>query len=268
MGPVFWGHADQAGAGNPKIGPQITVISKNGEIKEHCSTRELFNLLAQSLDSKSAMDLIMTYTIAVSVALLLFYPVVNCMRYITWRLTQRYPRLHHVLHYFFNSLLPSAFNFLPLLLLSLVPGTALFVRNVQYPLILPRRYWMSITRLECVMLALYFAANGSILILERANIGPMAAMLAVINAAPLFLGGRTNPLADFIGVPLSTYYIFHHFIGRVVVIEGMIHATLAFRRSRLDQTTTSGYIVSRPPAFFFKTKTDKTRLSGASLSFY
>ncbi|KAI8626617.1 hypothetical protein F5Y19DRAFT_488216 [Xylariaceae sp. FL1651] len=67
-------------------------------------------------------------------------------------------------------------------------------------------------------------------------------MLAVVNATPLFLGGRTNPFADFIGIPLSTYYIFHHFIGRVVIIEGSIHAVLAFRRSRLDQTTTSGYI--------------------------
>ncbi|KAH8768374.1 hypothetical protein F5883DRAFT_669942 [Diaporthe sp. PMI_573] len=66
-------------------------------------------------------------------------------------------------------------------------------------------------------------------------------MLAIINATLLFLGARTNPLADFIGVPLSTYYTFHHFIGRVVVVEGIIHAALAFRRSRPDQTTISGY---------------------------
>lgn len=193
------------------------------------------------------MDLITIYTITVFVVLLLFYPVVNCLRYITWRFTQHYPSLRHVFYYFFNSFLPSVFNFLPLLLLSMIPGTVLFARNIQYPL-LPRRYWMSITRLESMILALYFGANGAILILGRANIGSVAAMLAVINATPLFLGGHTNPLADFIGIPLSTYYVFHHFIGRVVITEGIIHAALAFRRSRLDQTTTSGYIVSRPPS--------------------
>ncbi|KAK4113067.1 hypothetical protein N656DRAFT_797609 [Canariomyces notabilis] len=69
-------------------------------------------------------------------------------------------------------------------------------------------------------------------------------MLAVINAVPLFLGGRTNPLADFVGIPLSTYYIFHHFIGRVVFAEGVLHAALALRRSRYDQVSTSGYIGS------------------------
>ncbi|KAI3333821.1 hypothetical protein F4824DRAFT_512983, partial [Ustulina deusta] len=175
--------------------------------------------------------------------LLLFYPVVNCLRYITWRFTQHYPSLHHVFRFFLDSFLPSVFNFLPLLFLSMIPGTVLFARNVRYPLLLPRRYWMSITRLESIILALYFGANVAILILGRTNIGSLAAMLAAINATPLFLGGRTNPLADFIGIPLSTYYVFHHFIGRVVITEGIIHAALAFRQSRLDQTTTSGYIV-------------------------
>ncbi|KAI1464282.1 uncharacterized protein F4812DRAFT_467945 [Daldinia caldariorum] len=101
---------------------------------------------------------------------------------------------------------------------------------------------MSITRLESIILVLYFGCNCTMLILGRANIRYVAAMLAITNATPLFLGDRTNPLVDLIGIPLSTYYVFHHFIGRVVIIEAMIHAALVFRRSRLDQTTTSGYI--------------------------
>ena len=195
------------------------------------------------------MDLILIYTIAILVILLLFYPAVKCLRYITWRLMRGYPRLYRAFRKFFNSYLPYTFNFLPLLLLSMIPGTVQFAQNIRYPLLVPRRYWMSVTRLECVALALYFGANSAILILRKANLGPTAAMLAVINAVMLFLGGRTSPLADFIGIPLSTYYVFHHLIGRVVVIEGVIHAGLAFRRSRPDQTTTSGYIVSRSPLF-------------------
>ncbi len=197
------------------------------------------------LDSRTAMELILIYNITILVILLLFYPVAKCLRYITWRLMRRYPRLYRAFRNFFNSYLPYIFNFLPLLLLSMIPGTVQFAQNIRYPLLVPRRYWMSVTRLECIVLALYFGANCAILILRRANIGPMAAKLAVINAILLFLGGRTSPLADFIGIPLSTYYVFHHFIGRVVVIEGVIHAGLAFRHSRPDQTTTSGYIVSR-----------------------
>ncbi|CAJ2505628.1 Uu.00g130220.m01.CDS01 [Anthostomella pinea] len=60
--------------------------------------------------------------------------------------------------------------------------------------------------------------------------------------APLFLGGRTNPLADFLRVPLSTYYLCHHWVGRIAILEGLIHAAFSLRRSRSDHVTISGYI--------------------------
>lgn len=53
--------------------------------------------------------------------------------------------------------------------------------------------------------------------------------LTIVNATPLFIGGRMNPLADFISILLSTYYNFHHFIGKVVVMEGDIHTTIIFK---------------------------------------
>lgn len=109
---------------------------------------------------------------------------------------------------------------------------------------------MSITRFEFAILVLYFGANGTFLFLQRVNVGSMAATLAVINATPLFLGGHTNPFADLIGIPLSTYHIFHHFIGRVVIVEGVLHAVLVLKRSRRDRLTTSGYIVSCPLRFY------------------
>ncbi|KAH8754297.1 hypothetical protein F5883DRAFT_688216 [Diaporthe sp. PMI_573] len=103
---------------------------------------------------------------------------------------------------------------------------------------------MSITLPEFLILSLYFGGNVAALYVGRANLATTAAMLATINATPLFLGGRTNPLADFSGIPLSTYYVFHHFIGRIVIVEGLLHSALALRPSRLDQTTISGYVVS------------------------
>lgn len=193
------------------------------------------------------MELLIVYTITIFVAVLLFYPVLNVLRYLRRLFAHSCPRLHHAFHYLRNSVLPAVLNTSLSLLLSVIPGTNAFARNVQYPLVIPRRYWMSITRLEGVILVLYFGANVTVLVFERANIAAVSAMLCIINATLLFLGARTNPVADLIGVPLSTYYTFHHFIGRVVVIEGIIHAALAFRRSRPDQTTISGYSVSRLP---------------------
>ncbi|KAK0627164.1 hypothetical protein B0T14DRAFT_129392 [Immersiella caudata] len=143
---------------------------------------------------------------------------------------------------FVSFLFLSSLGFLLRPLVSEIP--VLFARHFQYPLLLKRRYWMSITRLEFVILALYFGANVTFLFLRRVNLGSSAATLAVINATPLFLGGHTNPFADLAGVPLSTYHIFHHFIGRVVIVEGVLHAVLALKRSRLDRLTTSGYIAS------------------------
>ena len=125
---------------------------------------------------------------------------------------------------------------------------------------------MSITLPECLILSLYFGGNVATLYLGRANLATTAARLATINATPLFLGGRTNPLADFAGVPLSTYYIFHHFIGRIVIAEGLLHSALALQRSRPDQATTSGYIVRRTLQSF-ETRANIRRLLADSYLF-
>ena len=76
---------------------------------------------------------------------------------------------------------------------------------------------------------MYLGANVVVLVLKRANVKFMAVMLAIINVILLFFGTCTNPLADFIRIPLLIYYTFYYFISRVVIIEGIIYAVLAFR---------------------------------------
>ena len=51
-------------------------------------------------------------------------------------------------------------------------------------------------------------------------------MMASINLIPLFLGGRTSVLANFLGISLHTYYLAHHWIGRIVVLQGLLHVGL------------------------------------------
>jgi len=51
--------------------------------------------------------------------------------------------------------------------------------------------------------------------------------MAAVNLIPLFLGGRTNTLANFMGISLHTYYIAHHWIGTVVVLQSLLHVALS-----------------------------------------
>ncbi|KAI3326510.1 hypothetical protein HD806DRAFT_520363 [Xylariaceae sp. AK1471] len=126
-----------------------------------------------------------------------------------------------------------------------------FARYVRYPLFMRRSdNRMSITRLELLVFIIYLASNTVLLTLWNRGVEDVqrrTALLAIINTTLLFLGGRTNPLANFLRVPLSTYYLSHHWVGRVAILEGLIHSAFMLTRARHDQTTyisLSGYIVS------------------------
>ncbi|KAJ4196919.1 hypothetical protein NW759_016376 [Fusarium solani] len=99
------------------------------------------------------------------------------------------------------------------------------------------------------ILILYLAINGillgvgidTLLELER-----RAAAIASANLMLVFLGGRTNPLADFMQVPLASYYFGHRWIGIVATCEALLHSGLALsRRQKLDASLVqSGYILA------------------------
>ena len=72
-------------------------------------------------------------------------------------------------------------------------------------------------------------------------------VMASINMVPLFLGGRTNIMVDILGVSVHSYYLAHHWIGRVVVVQGLIHAGLVMSKvktSTFDATQVAGLSVS------------------------
>lgn len=129
-----------------------------------------------------------------------------------------------------------------------------FARYVRYPLVLKRQRWMSVTRLELLVFIGYLVANLVSLCLSvrsAEDFQRRSAVVAVINVTPLFVGGRTNPLADRLGVSLPTYYLCHHWIGRVAMLEGLIHSGFMLTRSRADSVTISGYLVSPPSIRLF-----------------
>lgn len=116
-------------------------------------------------------------------------------------------------------------------------------RHLFHPHLLPE-----ITRLQAVLLVVYGSINVVVLSLFLGDGPPLeqrAALVSTLNVITVFLGGRTNPLVDMANVSLRTYYFWHFWAGRVILIEGLIHAGLqiARRANRSDSLAISGWIV-------------------------
>ena len=90
------------------------------------------------------------------------------------------------------------------------------------------------SRLHTLLLVLYLASNVAyccLLDYKRANKASLLAELrgrtghlAVINMVPLVvLAGRNNPLIPLLRVSFDTYNLFHRWIGRIVVLESILH---------------------------------------------
>jgi len=116
-------------------------------------------------------------------------------------------------------------------------STAFFVSRLQYtmlkgliyPLAIQRRYWTSITRFHGALLGSYFVINGlcmGIGIHTTSDLISRTGLMASINLIPLFFGGRTSLLANFMGISIHTYYLAHHWVGRVVILQGLAHVIL------------------------------------------
>ncbi|KAH8797841.1 hypothetical protein F5884DRAFT_814465 [Xylogone sp. PMI_703] len=107
-----------------------------------------------------------------------------------------------------------------------------FRKYFVYRLVPPGRY--RITVLQAVLLISYAGLNVAFMLLDIRS-----GMLASINFVPLFLGGRTSFIAEWLDVSLNTYYLAHHWIGRLVFIQGLVHS-IKSPRSRDQWREASG----------------------------
>lgn len=162
----------------------------------------------------------------------------------------------HYMAVFFGTLAAVGAYRLALLVMHLTSRSLFFVftKYIQYPLLIRRRYWGSVTRLQGLCISIYIGANALCMGLNVSGAQAFeqrAALMAIVNAVPLFLGGRTNPLTDLLGVSLPSYYLAHHWIGRVVIIEATIHSIgVLVLQPRPGFIVTSGWIVSRKSPSF------------------
>ncbi|KAH7175742.1 hypothetical protein EDB81DRAFT_939855 [Dactylonectria macrodidyma] len=54
--------------------------------------------------------------------------------------------------------------------------------------------------------------------------GRRAALAAALNLIPVILGGRTCHVADFLGLSLHFYYLLHHWLARIALLQTVVHA--------------------------------------------
>ena len=127
------------------------------------------------------------------------------------------------------------------------------LKHLIYPVFIKRRRdWKGFTRFQSLLVGGYFVINGfcmgmGIDIHDTSALIIRSGTMASINMIPLFFGGRTSTIVNFLGISLHSYYLAHHWIGRVVVIQGLIHMGLVLRyRSpwTFDTLQISGITVS------------------------
>lgn len=122
-----------------------------------------------------------------------------------------------------------------------------------YPLLIQRRYSGSVSRAQGLYVSTYIIMNGFCMGLGirsthlTTDLISRTGVMASINMVPLFLGGRTSIMVDMLGVSVHSYYLAHHWISRVVVVQGLIHAGLVMSKvktSTFDATQVAGLLVS------------------------
>ena len=126
-----------------------------------------------------------------------------------------------------------------------------FVRLVKYPLLFRRgRYWDSVTRLEAFFIVLFVSLNLIVIFsplspFDWRDVERRAAFASGINIMPICLGGRMGPIIAAFNIHRSTYRLLHHWIGRMAIIDGIIHASVVVTlRPRPGFLVTSGWTVS------------------------
>ncbi|EKV08960.1 Metalloreductase, putative [Penicillium digitatum] len=117
------------------------------------------------------------------------------------------------------------------------------------------------SRLQTILVALYFTSQVAYCFVLDYRVNKKAALLAelrgrsgvmaVLNMVPLFLlAGRNNPLIAILHVSFDTYNLLHRWLGRMVVLEAVIH-TAAWTVNAVDEENFSLMLVRVRDTPFF-----------------
>ena len=106
-------------------------------------------------------------------------------------------------------------------------ATFRFLKHVYYPQV--HKYLRGsekTTRFDLALIAVFLVGNMLCTAIRVNNISDLArrsGMLSVINLIPLAPGAHMNLIANSCGVRLDAYGRIHRWMGRVAIVEGLIH---------------------------------------------
>ncbi|KAF5240564.1 hypothetical protein FANTH_9535 [Fusarium anthophilum] len=142
--------------------------------------------------------------------------------------------------------LPPAFFFTRFVYRGIEPHIRVIIAYFIYYKLTFRRKCLQISGLGLSVLVIYIVANALFLGIGskgEADLEKRAATIAAMNFMLVFLGGKTNPLADLIRFPLSSYYLAHRCIAVIATAEVVLHSGLIlYHRPVFDEFAKSGTI--------------------------
>lgn len=105
------------------------------------------------------------------------------------------------------------------------------LKHIFYPQIHPLiRGTSKTTRFEAILIGSFLVGNvlcTSLGIKSPSDFVKRTALVSVINIIPLFLGGRINTIVSFSRVKYEPYARIHRWLGRIAIVECIVHSTLA-----------------------------------------
>lgn len=141
--------------------------------------------------------------------------------------------IRHLYHSFSNTILRSL--------------KCIFLRFLALPILFHTAHFSRLTRYQAILLLIFIAVNIVPLSFGNMSLSQRAAFMALLNLVPVFVGKQGHPLVALLGLSAPTYQLLHRWAGRVVVLDGTIHAIMKLGQSESSRgLMISGYLVSVP----------------------
>ena len=128
--------------------------------------------------------------------------------------------------------------------------TFFFLKHFTYPNLHRRILWIgTATRIQVLSVIAYISGNILCMTIGSTTMSQVTAragILSIINMIPLLVGPRLAMVADLVGISIRTNLRIHEWIGRMAILQGMIHTILPFvghRPFRWDSIRSSGVVV-------------------------
>lgn len=123
-----------------------------------------------------------------------------------------------------------------------------FLKHVFYPRV--HKHLGGITRYHALLILTLLVGNVLCLTTDRTKIVQRTGRLTIVNLVPLSLGSHMNSIVSSCGLGYESYNAIHRWLGRVAVIEGLIHvifAVVSHKPNLHSSTQVAALLVSVSP---------------------